>query len=95
MVHVHLDVGDVDGVLASFLLAISAGQRDDARSAYRSAPPVTVKVFPLPVWPYAKTVPLRPSSAPRTGRAAHRSNTSSCFASGPRTPSKRNAYFSR
>ena len=33
-------------------------------SAYLSAPPVIVKVFPDPVCPYAKIVPLYPSKQP-------------------------------
>ena len=44
-------------------------------SAYRSGPPVTVNVFPEPVWPYAKMVPLKPSRVPSTTFRATLSNT--------------------
>ena len=54
-----------------------------------------VKVFPEPVCPYAKTVPLSPSSAPSVGLAATRSNTSSWPASGRNTPSNWNPNVSR
>ena len=65
------------------------------RSTYRSCPPLMVNVLPEPVWPYANTVPLNPSKDPSTDLLATRSNTSSCFASGPMMPSKPNWYFSR
>ncbi len=32
------------------------------RSAYLSGPPVNVNVLPLPVWPYANIVELKPSN---------------------------------
>ena len=56
------------------------------RSAYRSGPPVIVNVFPDPVCPYAKMVPFTPASAWFSTPRATRSNTSSCFASGPMIP---------
>jgi hypothetical protein len=69
-------------VAPSFLFAISENTFETARgtmprSTYRSAPPVMVNVFPEPVCPYAKTVPLNPSNAPVTILDATRSNTSS------------------
>lgn len=48
------------------------------RSAYRSAPPVMVKVLPDPVWPYANTVELYPSRALDTHPAPMVLNASSC-----------------
>lgn len=44
-------------------------------SAYFSGPPVIVNVFPEPVWPYAKTVPLNPSRALFTAGNPTSSNT--------------------
>ena len=58
------------------------------RSLYDDTPPVRVNVFPDPVCPYAKTVPLKPSITESTTGRATVSKTSSCVASGPMSPLK-------
>eukprot|EP01052_Picozoa_sp_SAG31_P014890 SAG31_NODE_940_length_10870_cov_12.600501_11_plen_63_part_00 len=38
-------------------------RHENVRLGYTDSTPVIVYVFPLPVWPYAKTVALKPSRA--------------------------------
>jgi hypothetical protein len=55
---------------------------------YSSSAPYIVKVFPVPVCPYAKMVPLYPSSTlSKIGRAVY-SKTDSCKQSIPKVASK-------
>ena len=55
------------------------------RAILSAAPPVIVNVLPLPVWPYAKIVPLYPSSTESTTGRATVSNTVSCVVDMSRT----------
>ena len=54
----------------------------------KSCEPVIVKVFPLPVAPYAKQQALRPFSTSGTSAPVVSWNASSCVTSGPRAWSK-------
>lgn len=56
-------------------------------------PPVIVNVFPEPVWPYAKMVPLYPYIAESTTSFATLSNIFYCFASISNTWLKANTLF--
>lgn len=58
-------------------------------------PPLIVYVFPLPVWPYAKTVPLKPCTAPETtGEMLLVYSCSRDVTSGDTSESKLNLYVS-
>ena len=55
-----------------------------------SEAPYIVYVLPLPVWPYAKTVELKPFKASVTILFATKSKTYYCVALGPKTLSNLN-----
>ena len=54
-----------------------------ARSLLTNSRMPMVNVLPVPVWPYAKIVPLKPRSTSVTTGRATLSYTSSCAADGP------------